>query len=184
MSEPLEVLHRGRFLELRKQGRWEYVARYGANGSVHVLAITDERELLLVEQYRVPVQSRTLELPAGVIGDEAAHRGESPESCGARELEEETGYRPAQVSLLQVSPSAPGLSSEIQHLVRAEGLTRVGPGGGVDGENITVHRVPLAGLSQWLAEAAERHGILVDHRIHAALYVAMGSFHGGRFTAA
>lgn len=170
MSEPLEVLHRGRFLELRKHGRWEYVARHGATGSVHVLAVTDERELLLVEQYRVPVQSRTLELPAGVIGDEAAHRGERPESCGARELEEETGYRPAQVSLLQVSPSAPGLSSEIQHLVRAVGLTRVGPGGGVDGENITVHRVPLAGLSQWLAEAAEHQGLLVDHRIHAALY--------------
>lgn len=170
VSEALEVLHRGKFLELRKQGRWEYVARHGASGSVHVLAVTDERELLLVEQYRVPVQSRTLELPAGVIGDEAAHRGESPESCGARELEEEAGYRPARVSLIQVSPSAPGLSSEIQHLVWAEGLTRVGPGGGVDGEDIIVHRVPVSELDRWLAEAAASKSLLVDHRIHAALY--------------
>lgn len=174
MSEPLEVLHRGRFLELRKRGRWEYVARFGATGSVHVLAVTDERELLLVEQYRVPVQSRTLELPAGVIGDEAAHQGESPERCGARELEEETGYRPSRVSLLQVSPSAPGLSSEIQHLVRAEGLVRVGSGGGVDGEDITVHRVPLAGIDHGLVDIAARRSLLVDHRIHAALYHLKG----------
>lgn len=170
MTEAVEVLHHGRFLELRKQGRWEYVARHGASGSVHVLAVTDEQELILVEQFRVPVQSRTLELPAGVIGDEAAHRGEGPESCGARELIEETGYQASDVVLVQISASAPGLSSEVQHLVRATGLQKVGPGGGVDGEDIVVHRLPLATIRSGLTELADRHRLLVDHRIHAALY--------------
>lgn len=169
MAETVETLHQGKFLALRKHGRWEYVVRTGASGSVHVLAVTDDDEILLVEQYRVPVQAHTIELPAGVIGDEAEHRGESAEHCGARELEEETGFRAERVELLQVSPSAPGLSSEIQHLVRAFRLRKVAAGGGVDGEDITVHQIPRDRVSSWL-EQARQTGKLVDHRIYAALW--------------
>ena len=48
--------------------------------------------------------------------------------------------------------SSPGMVSESFTLLRAHGLTKVGPGGGTEGENITVHRVPLATLPAFIAE--------------------------------
>lgn len=165
----MKVLHRGEFLELRREGHWEYVRRAKASGSVHILAVTDAQELLLVQQYRVPVGQDTIELPAGVIGDEAEFAEESVLECARRELLEETGYQASQVELIQRSPTAPGMSSEIQHLVRATGLVRMGEGGGVAGENITVHRVDLRSVGQWL-EQQQGGGLLLDHRVHAALY--------------
>ncbi len=170
MSEAdLETLYRGEFLELVRDRHWEFVRRLRASGSVHVLAVTEAAELVLVEQLRLPVAGRTIELPAGVIGDEAGHAGESALDCARRELIEETGFEPARLSLLQVSPTAPGMTAEIQHLVRASGLRRVGVGGGVGREDIRVHCVPLAQVHDWL-QARAADGLLVDHRIHAALY--------------
>ena len=169
--ETIEILHQGKFLELRKQGRWEYVRRLNANGSVHVLAITPEREIVLVEQVRVPVHQRTIELPAGVVGDESEFRNETAIACALRELVEETGYQAEAAEVIQVAPSAPGLCSEIQHIVRATGLRQVGRGGGVDGENITVHRIALDEVHQWLLRQ-QRAGLMVDFRIYAALYFA------------
>ena len=169
MSKP-ESLHRGRFLELLKDGKWEYVQRVNAHGAVFVLAVTDARELVLVEQYRVPVQERTLELPAGIYGDEESAHGETPEQCALRELEEETGYRGANARLLLSGPVAPGLTNEIMHLVRVAGLTRVHAGGGVAGEAITVHAVPLADVRDWL-ERKRGEGFQVEPRIYAALYL-------------
>ena len=171
MSRTVEVVYSGRFLEIHKDGRWEYVVRRSARGSVHVLAVTAARELVLVEQFRVPVQQRTLELPAGVLGDEAAHRGESIEDCARRELEEEAGYRGRTTRRLHDGVTAPGLSSEPFYIVQVEGLEQLNAGGGVDGEDITVHRVPLIGVMPWL-EAQQRKGLLVDFRIYAALKLA------------
>lgn len=162
-----ELLHRGRFLELLRRGSWEFVRRFGARGAVHVLAVTGQQEIVLVEQFRVPVDCRTIELPAGVLGDEDA--SEDPLGCARRELLEETGCEAASLRILQVSPSAPGLTSEIQYLVLAEGVRRVAAGGGVDGEDIRVHVVTLDAVDAFLAGRAEA-GLLVDHRIHAALY--------------
>jgi len=169
MSKP-ESLHRGRFLELLRDGTWEYVRRVKAHGAVFVLAVTDANELVLVEQYRVPVQERTLELPAGIYGDEESAEGESPGQCALRELEEETGYRGEAATLLLSGPVAPGLTSEIMHLVRVTGLTRVHAGGGVAGEAITVHAVPLAEVRGWL-ERKRGEGFQVEPRIYAALYL-------------
>lgn len=164
-----ETLYEGRFLRVRRRGRWEYVQRVAANGAVHIVAVTPEKNLLLVEQYRAPVDARVIELPAGIVGDEAAHRGESPEDAAARELVEETGYRPARVERLHDAPSTPGLSSEIIALVRARDLERVGAGGGVHGEDITVHEVPLNEVDDWLAARVDE-GRMVDYRVYAGLY--------------
>ena len=60
------------------------------------------------------------------------------------------------------------MSRETFHLFRAHGLTRTGPGGGVAGEGITVHIVPLAGLTAWLA-SKRAEGCAVDGRLVAAL---------------
>lgn len=168
-SEKTEILHRGRFLLLLKEGRWEYVQRVSNRGAVFVLAVTAARELILVEQCRVPLHARTLEMPAGILGDEAAYPDESPESCALRELEEEAGFRGGKARLLTVGPVAPGLTSEILYLVLVEDLKQVSAGGGVGGEDITVHRVPLDRVHAWL-DQKRKAGLLIEPRIYTGLY--------------
>lgn len=166
-----ETLHQGKFLRLIKQGSWEYVQRVGASGAVHILAVTNRGELLLVEQHRPPVNQVVIELPAGVVGDETGHEQETPEEAAARELLEETGYRPDRVVRLHQGPSSPGMASEIVTLVRALDLQQAGAGGGIDGENITVRRIPVTQVSSWLA-ARQAEGRLIDPKVYAALFLA------------
>lgn len=158
---PEETVWKGRFLEMKTRGRWEYVSRVGGVGAAVIIAI-DDGDVLLVEQYRVPLGRPCLELPAGLVGDET--EGESAEASAARELEEETGYRPAQSTSLGTFYSSPGMVSECFTLVRAEGLTRVSEGGGTADENITVHRVPMATLADFIAERRAA-GIAIDVKL-------------------
>jgi ADP-ribose pyrophosphatase len=169
MNDPVEVLHRGKHLVLLKEGRWEYVQRVSNRGAVFVLATTDDDELVLVEQDRVPLHARSIELPAGILGDEALHRDETPEACALRELLEETGYRGSAAKLAMTGPVAPGLTSEVLYMVRVTGLTQAHAGGGVEGESIVVHTVPLADVHDWL-ETQRRAGKQVEPRIYAGLY--------------
>jgi len=174
-DKPLEVLAEGKFLRLLKRGRWEYVERPNARGAAFVVAVTDEGELVLVEQYRVPLGQQSIELPAGIIGDEAQFTNESALESGLRELEEETGFRAARAELLFVGPTAPGLSSEHISFIRAFELRRVGPGGGVADEDIQVHVVPLERIDEWLAMKREA-GYCIEPRIYAGLYFAKAMY--------
>lgn len=169
MNTDDEILYRGRFLQIQRQDHWEYVSRVNASGAVHILALTAERDLLLVEQYRPPVGAAVLELPAGLVGDDDGGAGETPEQAAARELVEETGYRPRVVERLVQGPSSPGMAAELTTLVRARGLTRVSDGGGISDENITVHHVPVDAVRGWLESRLEQ-GWLIDHKVYAALY--------------
>lgn len=179
-NAPTETLAEGRFLRLQKQGRWEFVSRVQANGAAFLCAVTDDRELVLVEQYRVPLRSRVIELPAGIIGDDPAFAGESIEAAAARELEEETGFRAGHIERLLSGPTAPGMSSEMLHLFRATGLVRVGAGGGVAGEeDITVHVVALDAVPAWLA-ARSAAGVLVEPRVYVGLWFAQEPRGAGR----
>ena len=175
MSQP-EALHRGKYLELLRDGRWEFVRRVNAKGAVFVVAVTPGRELVLVEQYRVPVGERTLELPAGIYGDAESAKNETPEQCAMRELEEETGYRGKAAKVLLYGPVAPGLTDEMMYLVRVGGLTKVHAGGGVGSEQITVHVVPLKGVPEWL-ERKRAEGFQVEPRIYAALHFVEAATH-------
>lgn len=165
----IEELHRGRFLRLLRDRHWEYVERVNSSGAGFIIAVTDARELVLVEQYRLPLHARTIELPAGMIGDEDAFREESIEASALRELEEETGFRGSEAKIVASGPVAAGMSSEPLHLVRIRGLVRVGAGGGVEGEDITVHVVPLEQVDGWLA-ARRAEGLQIEPRIYAGLY--------------
>lgn len=170
MSEiPLEVLHRGKFLVLLKEGRWEYVQRSSNRGAVFVLAVTPQRELVLVEQHRVPLHARSLELPAGILGDEDSSANETPEACGLRELEEEAGFRGRRARILLTGPVAPGMTSEILYLVQVEELEKTGVGGGVGSEDITVHLAPLDDIDRWLEEK-RLVGLQIEPRIYTGLY--------------
>ncbi len=170
MQEP-ETLYLSRWLGLYRSGNWEFVRRPHSDHAVGVLAVTDDSEVLLVEQFRIPVGRRVIEIPAGLVGDEPAHRGEPLAETARRELLEETGYHAAEMRLLTSSPTSAGMTREISHLFHATGLRRLHAGGGVAGEEITVHRVPLAALRGWLA-GREAAGLLVDFKIHAALWLA------------
>lgn len=174
MSEQ-EVLAAGRFLRLVREptakGCWEYVQRINSRGAVFVLALTPDREIVLVEQYRVPLGRRSIELPAGLLGDEAEHAHEPPEQCALRELEEETGFRGRSARLVTEGPVAAGLTSEWLYLVQVEGLERVHAGGGVHDENITTHLVRLDQAHAWL-EQKRQEGYAIGPRIYAGLYFA------------
>lgn len=154
---PEQVEWAGRFVVAKRRGRWEYASRPRGIRAAVILAI-DAGEVLLVEQYRVPIGQVSLELPAGLIGDEK--HGEDTLDSARRELEEETGYVAAQWEDLGEFCSSPGMLSETFTLLKATGLTRVSEGGGVDGENIVVHRAPLARIDKIIAEhRAQGHGI-------------------------
>ncbi len=145
---PEEVMWAGRFITAKKRGRWEYVGRANGIGAAVIVAI-DHGYVLLVEQYRVPLGRNCIELPAGLVGDDS--EGEAAAVAAGRELEEETGYRAGSMVSLGEYHSSPGMVSESFTLFRAGELTRVGEGGGVPGEDITVHRVALDGLPDFVA---------------------------------
>jgi ADP-ribose pyrophosphatase len=117
-----------------------------------ILAVDEHDHVILVEQFRVPLGRACIELPAGLIGDHDDVAGEDALAAAARELEEETGYRAGRIEAVGEFWSSPGMVTESFTLLRASELTRVGPGGGVDGENITVHRVALTGLPRFIDE--------------------------------
>jgi ADP-ribose pyrophosphatase len=86
-------------------------------GGVAVVAFKDKDTILLVEQFRKPIESNLLELPAGKL-----EYGEDPETCGIRELEEETGYKAKSFSYLGKIVTSPGFCDEYIYLYKAEDL--------------------------------------------------------------
>lgn len=166
---PKTTLHAGKFLALIKEGHWEYADRANATGAAIIVAVTETQKLLLVEQYRIPVHARTIELPAGIIGDEPGIIGEAHAEAARRELVEETGFEAGQIQALTYGPASSGLTSETVTLFLATHLRRVGAGGGVAHEDITVHEVPLPEVHAWL-EAKAKLGVLIDPKVYAGLY--------------
>ena len=156
-------LSRGRFLSLKSKNGWEFVERTNASAIVAVIAVTSDDELILVEQFRPPVNARVVELPAGLVGD--VDGDDTIEEAGRRELLEETGYAAEEVSRLFQGPISAGLSTEILTVVRAEGLCLEGPGGGVDGEDIQVHLIKTSEVKQWLLEST----VMLDPKVFSAL---------------
>jgi len=167
--------YEGRYLSLLERDGWEFASRSNASSVVMLIAVTAEAEIVLVEQYRKPINSRLIELPAGLVGD-LDDPQESALDAAHRELEEETGYAAAHMELLMTCPSSAGMSDEIISFVLATGLRRVGPGGGDDSEDIEVLPVPLAQIDDWLTRQHDA-GKVLDPRIYAALYWLQKSGH-------
>lgn len=162
-----EVRWEGRFIAAKTRGRWEYVSRTRNIRAAVILAIDTAEarpQVILVEQFRIPLGRRTIELPAGLIGDDDGGAGEDALSAATRELEEETGYRARVMTAEGEFYSSPGMVTESFTLFRASGLERVGAGGGVAGEEITVHRVPLDEVEAFIA-AQRARGLGIDTRL-------------------
>jgi ADP-ribose pyrophosphatase len=158
-----EIVWQGRFITVKKRGKWEYVGRARGIKAAVILAV-DDGHVLLVEQPRVPLGQNCLELPAGLVGDDDDMADEAVEIAAGRELEEECGYTAAHIELVGEFFSSPGMVSESFYFVRAHGLTKTGEGGGVAGEDITVHRVPLDGIAGFIAEK-RREGCGIDAKL-------------------
>ena len=162
-DEPVETAWQGKWIAVKTHGKWEYVSRTRGTRAVVIVAIDDDDHILLIDQYRVPLGKRCLELPAGLVGDD--HADDTAERASVRELEEETGYTASQVENLGEYHSSPGLVTEGFTLVRLRGLTRIGQGGGIAGEeDIVVHRVPLADVPTFVA-AKRAEGLAVDVKL-------------------
>jgi len=153
-------------LVLEREG-WEFVERKKGKSAVVILAVTDDDHVIFVEQFRRPVDARVIDFPAGLVGDEEGH--DDPDETARRELEEETGYVCTAVERLIAGPTSPGITSETVAFYRASGLSQRGAGGGVEGEDITVHRVPRASIVDWLNQKQDE-GAMIDVKIWAGLW--------------
>ncbi|MCW5581245.1 MAG: NUDIX hydrolase [Luteimonas sp.] len=165
-----ELLYEGEWLRMVRRGHWESCERtHGRDGlAVLVIAVTPDDEVLFVDQYRVPLGARTIEMPAGLVGD---GQGEDTlESAARRELIEETGWEPGRIDVLLVGPTSSGMSNERIAFVRATDLVKVGDGGGVDDEDIVVHAVPRAQAPAWLMQK-HREGYELDLKLWAGLWM-------------
>ena len=166
---PPQTVWQGKWLRIVQRGSWEYVERTNGEGvSVVIIAATPERKLLFVEQTRVPIQSRTIEMPAGLVGDLDA--GESLLLAAERELLEETGWRAGRIEYLMTGPSSAGMSTERMAFVRATELVRVHAGGGDDSEDILVHEIDIDDAPRWLA-ARMAEGYEIDAKVWAGLWM-------------
>jgi len=171
-QQPRRILAEGKYLRLISEAHWEYADRTRATGAVIIVAVTPEKKLLLVEQYRIPLGCNAIELPAGLVGDVPGEEHEALQTAAERELLEETGYSAREWHWLTGGPSSAGLSTELVTFFLADGLTKVHDGGGDHHEQITVHEVPLDSIATWLA-ARHNAKIAIDPKIYAGLYFAL-----------
>ncbi|MBN6112109.1 ADP-ribose pyrophosphatase [Xanthomonas sp. JAI131] len=168
-DSPPRIVYEGKYQRMVVRGTWEYSERVHAGGlAAIIVAVTPDDEVLFVEQFRVPLQARTIEMPAGLVGDIDA--GESIEVSAVRELEEETGWTADHAEVLMIGPTSSGASNEKVAFVRASGLRKVGDGGGDASEDITVHTVPRARAAAWLVQKMGE-GYELDAKLWAGLWM-------------
>jgi len=151
--------YEGKHLLVIERDGWEFVERKKGKEAAAVLAVTDDDEVILVEQYRRAVDAKVIDWPAGLVGDDGEN---DPAKTAKKELHEETGYECESVELLAKSPTSPGITSEQVSFFRAQRLRKTGQ----PEEGIEVHLVPRRYLAEW----ARNRGSLIDVKIWAGLH--------------
>ena len=163
------ILHQGKYLDLIREDNWEYVKRTNCSGIVVIVPVTQDKRVIFVEQFRMPVKAQVIEWPAGLVNDKTSHDPETMETAARRELLEETGYHAEHLSFLAEGPVSSGLSAEIITFYQALDVVKVAAGGGDDTESIKVHEVPLKEAELWL-RGMEKKGVSVDPKVYVGLY--------------
>jgi ADP-ribose pyrophosphatase len=158
---PPQVMWQGKYVRALKRGRWEYVSRANDIRAVVILA-EFEGQVILIDQPRMAVAGRCVELPAGLVGDEDPTA--TVESTAVKELEEETGFTAQRVERLGDFHASPGMLSESFTLVRAHGVARKGEGGGTEHEDINVHLVRRSEIPAFLQRKRDE-GFAVDAKL-------------------
>lgn len=167
-NEPV-IIAKASILQLMRRGEWEYVERPDTPGVVAVVSVVEEKRLLLVEQFRPPLNRTVIELPAGLAGDLPGQGEESLAEAACRELVEETGYAASEMVYLTEGPPSPGISTEVIVFFRAKGLIKTAEGGGDASEEIIVHEAPLGDIDNWLQQKKNK-GVAIDPKIYTGLY--------------
>lgn len=127
-------------------------------GAVAIVPFMDYNSIIMVEQYRKALEAVLIEIPAGKID-----KGESPENCGIRELEEETGYKAGQFQYLGKIAAAPGFTNEVIYIYKATGLYK-GEINRDEDEFINLKSYTLEELKQMV-----KNGEIIDSKTVAAL---------------
>lgn len=162
------LVFEGEYLKVFKRNNWEYVERKKATGIAGIIAITDDLKLVLIEQYREPVQKICIEIPAGLVGDKG------PETIleGAhRELLEETGYNASKMRLLGDFPVSPGSATEVLSLILASDLKKTNHKIGDETENIKVIEIPILSNLNVVMSLSQNGQRYIDCKVFAAIYL-------------
>jgi ADP-ribose pyrophosphatase len=167
MAGDAKQVFEGKHLLVLERDDWQFVERKKGKSAVAVIALTDDDRIIFVEQFRRPVNASVIDFPAGLVGDEEGHT--DPAETARKELEEEAGYTCERVERLTSGPSSPGITSETVAFYRAYGLQQRGEGGGISGEDITVHRIPRNVVTDWLRRK-HGEGVLIDLKIWGGLW--------------
>lgn len=162
-----EYIYKGKILNLRrdkvetKSGRTSYREIIEHNGGSVAVAVTENRDIILVKQFRKAMERDMIELPAGKI-----ERDENPKDTIIRELEEETGYRASKVNLLGEFHPSVGYTSETLYIYLAEQLTKGNTNFDTD-EDIEILIVPLSQAVDWVVQ-----GKITDGKSMAGILLA------------
>jgi len=151
-----KLLWQGKFLRtigkefLNKNGKkclWECVEIKNIKGIIMVFPVTRKREVILVKQFRFPIEKNIVELPAGLLDKP----GESPRLAARRELLEETGYKAEKLIFIGRGYFNPGITNNEIIFFLAPDITFVGFAGisSDDSEEIEVIKVPLKKLADF-----------------------------------
>lgn len=163
-----ESLYEGNHLKLQHRGGWEFASRSRGTGVVAIIAVTDQNELVLTEQFRPPIQKKVVDLPAGLAGDISGEEDESFELAAKRELIEETGFVGVNYEYIFSGPSSAGMTTEMIDFYLVRNVIQIEAGGGDETEDIKVHVIPLDKIGKWL-KRKETTKTCVDPKIYAAL---------------
>lgn len=143
--------------------KWEAVERTTGADIVSVIPVTDSGKIILIDQFRPPVNEKVIEFPAG-LRDE----GEDLQVSALRELREETGYQAGEIRELFSGPVSAGLSSEFLTVFLATNLKFVGKKDGREERGINVYEIPFEEADEWLS-GKEKNGMLIDVKIRACI---------------
>ena len=148
---------------------WEAFERVNCDGVIGIVPFTDNGEVILIRQFRPPINGFVIELPAGLVD-----AGEDFEQAVRRELIEETGYAAGEIDYLTEGPMSSGASAEILTVYVATGLSHVGIGKRDETEDIEVLVVPLSRLSEQLDDLRSK-GNHIDLKVYGLVEMAKNS---------
>lgn len=163
-----ETVWEGAFLKCLKisyldskgaQRKWESIERVNCEGVVAIVPVTENRELVLIRQFRPAVNNYVIEFPAG-LND----KGEDLSVAASRELLEETGYNADEMIFLAEGPLSSGLSAEIMTVFLAKGLRFIDAAHSDETEEIEVLKIPIEEIYEAMSGFAE-NGDFVDLKI-------------------
>jgi len=170
-----KTLYKGKYIRLVQKGTWEFVERVGANKAVVIIPILrNPNGMVLLKEFRVPIDNYTLSLPAGLV-----EKDEDVLVAAGRELEEETGYTAGYLKVVLEAPSSVGLSCERLIYVIADDLVQVSDGGGDENEDIVVLDTLMQSVDHQIDQSIVM-GWDIDVKLYCGIYLAKNYLMHGR----